>query len=333
MMEIRTFIRNETHLLDDFERILRQKDPPLADTLRTLRDDIETLASIVSRSPSPTRDLLEKGGVRNLESLAGKLCDRGVDQVVDLPAKAVLGNGFTVSKLHLFGLLFKLTLTIADLEKYRPQTEQIHTEILFDLMAENLYSTILTNSTPNDIWAPRAARELIHLWDYRTSPNCGAFAPAIQELWRARYTIVPVLGTLLGTFELMRLSAQLPAVWLSFLSQPESPLMGMALEEFLFDLDFEDILWLRAYMADHGLSAVDRKTAFSILESQRAPKSSNTLGVAFSPEAESGGMQLYRSYLKRQKMARSRQLKALPGPYRTLEELFVTYLFTLRETS
>ena len=105
MGEIITYSPEESQVLEDCIRILRLADSPLAEVVVSRSHDLQALAQIVSRTPSPVRDLFNSSSQRNLESLTEKMVNQGFDQVVNLPVKAVLGHGFTVSKLHLFGLL------------------------------------------------------------------------------------------------------------------------------------------------------------------------------------------------------------------------------------
>jgi hypothetical protein len=331
MQEISTFTRDELQVLEDFQRILELSASAMAPVVQRRREDLELLAAIVSRSPSPTRDLFNGSTKRDLDSLTRKMVNQGLDQVVNLPAKAVLGHGFTVSKLHLFGMLGKIAGSETTLADYRHEVEEMYTDILFTLMAEDLYSSILTNSEESDPWVKQASRELVGMWDYRTSPNKETFAPFIRDLWKARRTLVPVLGTLLGTMELMRLSSSLPPVWLSYLALPDEDLsMNYALEEFLFDLSYEQISQLRAYMSQNKIAAVNRESAAEILvhlEASATPEEH----VREHP-AESMGVQLYHSFLVRQRNARMRRCRRHPGPVKTLEEYFVTYLLTMEST-
>ena len=330
MQDIATFTSVELHMLQEFVRVLEEFSPSLAEEVEKRKIDLELLAGVVSRSPSPMRDIFKESDRRDLQSLTRKMVNQGLDQVVNLPAKAVLGRGFTVSKLHFFGLVRKLAATSHLLEGFREDLEDVYNNILFTLMAEDLYANILSNSEESDPWVARSARELVLMWDFRTSPNKQVFAPYITDLWNARRTLVPVLGTLLGTMELMRISSQLPDVWLSFLGLPDEDLsLNNALEEFLFDLSYEQISSLRSYMAQQKVAAVSRETARKILLDLHATVENENGFV--NGNSDSLGMQLYRSFLWRQRNARSRRCQGRPGPTKTLEEHFVMYLMSIEK--
>ena len=170
-----------------------------------------------------------------------------------------------------------------------------------------------------------ATEELIKMWDYRTSVNKSEFAPNLRKLWIARHTIVPVLGTLMGTVELMRLSFGLSSVWHSFIiSQAKKEGMTHALEEYLFSLSYEQISLLRVYMRDQGISAISRSQAHELLIE---------CGESVFEKGEgSSAIQLYRSFLQRQILAKGRRLTGSKGPHRSLEEYFLIYLWEVEKS-
>jgi hypothetical protein len=90
-----------------------------------------------------------------------------------------------------------------------------------------------------------------------------------------------------------------------------------SLEEFLFDLTYEELVDLRTQMSEEGIRAIDRNTSLLML------------GKKESSEVEaSAALALYRSYMSRQALAKKRSLKNIAGPKRSLEEYFVIYLLT-----
>ncbi|MGI6432389.1 MAG: hypothetical protein ACOXZ4_00760 [Sphaerochaetaceae bacterium] len=311
-----TFTSHEKQVLDSCLLILEQVDSPFASIVKSRMQDVEQLASIVDRAPSPSTDLLQQSGMRTTETLAKKLVEHGLGHVVDLPTKAVLGHGLTVSKLHLFGLLMKLLSAIEELVSVRSNVEQKYNNLLFTLMAEDLYTAIISTQENDSPWMQEAVHELITMWDLRTSGYLETFALAIRELWQARHTIVPTLGTLMGTIEIMTLSALLPPVWLDFLlSAAAVEEVGSSLEEFLFDVKYEELVELRSIMAQQNITVVSRETAWQMLGKEEIPASENNIALA-----------LYKSFMSRQQQAKIRAYRQDPGPKRSLEEYFVIYL-------
>jgi hypothetical protein len=311
-----TFTAAEKTVLDGCLKILEEIESPFAFIVGQRIKDSEQLAAIVDRAPSPMSDLLQMGPLRTSESLAKKLCDHGLGHVVDLPTKAVLGHGLTISKLHLFGLLMKLLNAIGELGIYREGIEREYNDLLFTLMAEDLYTSLISNQEMKSTWVKEAALELIKMWDLRTSGYLETFALATRDLWQARHTIVPVLGTLMGTVEIMRISALLPTVWANFLSDmATNEEVIYALEEFLFDLNYEELVTLRAKMVADNLKVVNRRTAHIMLNKQDLEPVEQTVALA-----------LYKSYMRRQHTAKIRGYRKKAGPKRSLEEYFVIFL-------
>lgn len=324
MRQISTFTRSESELLDRCEAILSETSETLFSHLQALRSDVKLLSEIANRSPSPNQDFNGQPDGRSWRTLADKLKNQGIDAVVNLPVKAVVGRSFLVSKLHLFGFLEKISSTQPHLAPLQPAMEDSYHNTLFDLMAEDLYVSVISESTGSEVWLHRATEELIRMWDYRTSVNKSEFAPNLRKLWIARHTIVPVLGTLMGTVELMRLSFGLTSVWHSFImSQAKKEGMTHALEEYLFSLSYEQISLLRGYMSEQGISAISRSQAHSLLLE---------CGESVFEKGEaSSAIQLYRSFLQRQTLAKGRRLTQSKGPHRSLEEYFLIYLWEVEE--
>lgn len=320
MRQISTFTPIESELLDRCESILSESSPSFHSRLVGLRSDVKLLSEIANRSPSPNLDFNGQSDGRSWVTLAEKLKNQGIDAVVNLPAKAVVGRSFLVSKLHLFGFLEKITPAQPLMFPLLATIEDSYHNTLFDLMAEDLYVSVISESKGGEPWLHRATEELIMMWDYRTSVNKSEFAPNLRQLWIARHTIVPVLGTLMGTVELMRLSFGLSSVWHSFITnQAKKEGMTHALEEYLFSLSYEQISLLRSHMRDHGISAISRNQAHELLLE---------CGEQVFEQGEgSSAIQLYRSFLRRQTLAKGRRLTQSKGPHRSLEEYFMIYLW------
>ena len=266
MRQISTFTKSESDLLDRCEVILGESSKTLFSHIQALRSDVKLLSEIANRSPSPNLDFNGQPDGRSWRTLSEKLKNQGIDAVVNLPVKAVVGRSFLVSKLHFFGFLEKISHEQSSLSLLHQALEDRYHNTLFDLMADDLYISVISESKGDEIWLHRATEELIKMWDYRTSVNKSEFAPNLRKLRIVRHTIVPVLGTLIGTIELMRLSFGLSSVWHSFIiSQAKIEGMTHVMEEYLFSLSYEQIQILRGYMHDQGVSAISRVQARKLL--------------------------------------------------------------------
>ncbi|ADK82588.1 hypothetical protein [Sediminispirochaeta smaragdinae] len=317
METIEIFSAHERRLLRNIEENMQGRSPALSALVEQRKQDLWQLAGIIERSPSLTGDLGISGEVRTRGSLTRRLCDRGLLQVTNLPTKAVLGYGFTVTKLHFFGLLRKIGRKTGLPFQELQELDEIYSMILFTLMAEELYKQMLSKERADRPWIPHIAKELLSLWEYRFEAKTVDFALFLRDLWVARQHIVPALGTLQGTVELLRLSMRLPLFWGNFIeSLHTDPSILPALEEFLFNLSHEEITLLRSVMKEKKLTAIDRKQARELL------------GKEEEQEHELPALQLYRSFLQRQQLTQLRRCRNTDGPRRSIEEYLLIYLKT-----
>ncbi len=146
MRQISTFTKSETDLLDQCEAILSESSANLFSHLQALRSDVKLLSEIANRSPSPNQDFNGHPDGRSWRTLSEKLKNQGIDAVVNLPVKAVVGRSFLVSKFHLFGFLDKISSTQPALALLQPAMEDSYHNTLFDLMAEDLYVSVISES-------------------------------------------------------------------------------------------------------------------------------------------------------------------------------------------
>lgn len=311
-----TFTSAEQKVLDKFVQVLKEHNSPSTQLVESQVKHVRNLAHLVDASSSPLTDSLEFEEKRNVDSLIEKVCRQGLTLAVDIPSKAHLGHAFTILKLHLFGLLMKLLPTIKELEEVAIQVEEEYNDLLFILMAEELYSNLLSQNRIAHKPMREAAKELILLWDKRTSGYLSTFAQSTRQLWLARNTLVPVLGTLLGTMEIMRLSTHVPKVWFDFLTSiAHDAEAASALEEFLFGITYEELGNLREYMKSENIRVINRSSAWHILGKKEEKKVGTYSALA-----------LYKSFLERQRQSIIRGYKEAKGPKMTLEEYFVVYL-------
>ncbi len=311
-----TFTDAEQRVLDTFVSILKEHNSPSTQLVEFQVKQVRDLALLVDEASSPSKDLLDLGEKRNIDSLVEKICSQGLSHAIDIPSKAHLGHAFILLKLHLFGLLLKICPSIDELAFLTKEVEDEYNDLVFILMAEDLYSNILSQKKIEKEPLREAARELVYLWDKRTSGYLSTFASSIRQLWQARNTLVPVLGTLLGTMEIMKLSSNVPKVWFDFLMNINSNIeAAYALEEFLFDLTYEELKELRKYMKKENIRVINRSSAHHILDKEEVKEKDRYSALA-----------LYKSFKERQHVATVRSYKESSGPKMALEEYFVLYL-------
>ena len=320
--QIIPFTAAERDTLSQGRSLLLKERLDFVQILDTRVEDLEHLASIVGRASSLTSDLGFSASPRTLDTLSAKLSNQGIEEVVNLPVKASLGRSFTVSKLHLFGFLIKLSQRGWLISIHQEILDCYHA-ILFSLMAEDLYISIISDSSGQESWTRRATRDLVVMWEERSNAEAVSFAPLLQQLWDVRHTLVPTLGTLMGTVELLKLSFRLPETWHDFLDeQGGKEEVVWALDEFLFSLSYEQLSNLQALMEKEGIDTVSRSEAMRLLKLRPGQL------LEGADDDDLSAIRLYRSFLRRNGLARLRRDGERSGPRRTLEQQLLLHIWT-----
>ena len=92
------------------------------------------------------------------------------------------------------------------------------------------------------------------------------------------------------------------------------PEIGQALEEFLFGISYEKINFIRNVLKERKVSALSRDEAYNLLGFKREFPSDDPRGF-------------YTSFIDRKSNAESRRRLQVPGPKRTLEDLYIQFIF------
>ncbi len=312
----------ETIFLDEGEqavvvdglKVLDTSGSPQAQFIKDAFDRLGAAADLVRSCPSIQRSFRGRKEVSS-ETLVELLC-RLPDYDLDLhvPTKAILGQAYLIAKINFFkGLGYALEGVGASGELLeRADFEAGQT--IYTKLAEELFLSIVTDPHGKQAVKVRAARSLFQIWENRLSAEIDDFAPVLESVWIARNNMRPVLGTLKGTHELLRMLASTQDHrFLDHFTMEEVPYEEVqAFEEFLFGISHEEIQKLRAHL-DTQASAVSPEDARGIL------------GRSKESWAPSGGPQaLYTSYKKRKVKANYRVLTESPGPKKTAEEYVMT---------
>ncbi|GHT75074.1 hypothetical protein FACS1894124_5890 [Spirochaetia bacterium] len=265
--------------------------------------------------------------IRDVEMIRGELRDRSTllddlcsfapsSRLLHLPTRIVAARGYFVAKSHAFTLL---SLLIQDLKAFYTPVRQVIFSIMCTLMAEEVYFSCLEDhSFPGEIKL-RLTDELISLWDSGTDPRSVQHLPALQALWTARDSIPPTFGTMDGSSELIQISFEMEKDWQDFLiAGLENEETKGALEEFLFGLSCEEIQEVRKQLVHFGALAVSRDEVRSFLGSRPA----YTMVKDAEPRA------IYDFFIDRREMAAFRKRTLAPGPWKTLEEIYLRFRLT-----
>ncbi len=288
------------------------KDEEVA--LRGVLGRLERQAMLVRDTPSMAARWRVSGG-RNFsgESLIDLLC-RVPEYDLDLhiPTKAVIGQAFLIAKIN---FLKALDYALEPLTAPEELSSGISLELakaIYGKLAEELFLSIVTDEEAPTEAKVAAAGFLARIWDERLVIAVDDFAPLLESVWRARSKLLPVLGTLLGTYEVFQLFRE--ACDLRFLDYFGGDSVGpeqlLAFEEFLFGLSHEEISKLRTHMRDEGKSVLTLEAARELLGRTK---------LSWMP-VNDGAQALYTSYKKRRVKAHYRALTGAEGPKRTAEE-------------
>ena len=326
MSKITAFTKNEIPLIEKAKEIIKEKRMDLYYLFIKKRQDIEIFADIVSRTSSlQKRELYnnDKSKKEDISTMVDKLSTLGPTNQLTLPTRAILGRSFIIDKINFYYFILKIfsrDIIDKDLEK---EIFRCCEKLVFSLMAEEMYEIIIENNlSTNKNIVKIAAEELAYLWEYRMDRNLDSFSPPLMSLWKERCTVIPVLGTLKGTMEVLMLSSKLSDDWIDFLSKKtDTSIRGRALEEFIFGLTHEEIILLREYMATSNMDAISRDNAIEILKKEYGFKKKEEC-IFLDGDAK----EIYSFFHKRLHDARIRKFKHGEGPMQTIEELFLIYL-------
>ncbi len=286
--------------------------------------DLEKLTLNIAHFPS-LKDSQEQGGqLRDMSTLVDSLLvSREGDRTLHLPSKAILGKGFIVAKFHTFCAMEKIASHSIQDEKLVQRLRRACLDILFNIMAEDVYISLLDNESIAVDLRKKIGYGLISLWERRSDKTATGMAPVLDTIWNARRNLTPALGTMIGTSELLLLTMAMDEKWCSFIANK----MGeedaaMAMEEFLFGLSYEEIQKLRNNIRQKNLNAIGRDEAAKILGRPATyfKAETETEKDSFEPR------DFYLLYSIRRENARARQRLHLQGPRYTLEDHYMHFI-------
>jgi hypothetical protein len=234
-------------------------------------------------------------------------------RLLHIPARIQAIRSFLVTKFHAFSLLSKLVPKESD---WNRQLYNALFSVMFTIMAEDVYFSCLSEpSFPLDVKI-RIANDLISLWDTGSELSIAQHFHALEALWTARNDSPPSFGTLDGTSEIFRISIDLETDWHDFLVHHLTDEETVwALEEFIFGLSYEELVSVRSRLKRFGINAVDAAEIRFYLGSE----------PAYSMAEDRDPRVLYDFYINRKDASLLRKRIGRPGPYKTLEEIYLKY--------
>lgn len=278
---------------------------------------LEGLAKSLATFPS----LLERANltaeVRTPQALIESLIThtQDGDNTLQLPSKATLGRGFLVAKIHTFSSLNKLSKSVGMAKKVSQAFQDETVSMMFLLLAEDVYLNLIRDTNLEMDFRRQLALSLLLLWEHRADQNISDISPVLQTVWKARRALAPAFGTMMGTSELIMISFQMDDQWSAFIKTKLAiPEVSQAMEEFLFGLSFEQINKLKSILREKGIPAIGRDEV------------SQYLGEHIKTDVSMDYRDFFTQYSIRRDNARARRRIGLPGPHRTLEDLFIRFV-------
>ena len=318
MIQFKPFSEQEKTIIDTFIATLNKKKPDQAQTVSENIELLENLAGTISRYPSVfSKDKIGKT-TRTMETLVDQVLALDLsDHTLYIPTKAVLGRSFISAKINFFYMLKYQAESSMRLRRLISALHRQITVCIFSLMSEEVFLSIVSDTEISMNIRKKAALLLINIWEYRLGKDITDYAPILTSLWLARKKVCPVYGSLMGLTELHQMAKEIDSVWFLFLKEKESREdIFEALEEFLFNLTFEEIRNLREYMQTEHLHLLNRKKVESILGKSH-----------FYPDLDDADpREMYTFFEQRKLNAEQRRVSGNPGPQRTIETYLLLYL-------
>jgi hypothetical protein len=324
MKNIIHFSDNETNLVYEIINRLRAENK-IKEILQieNNKNALQQIANAISLYPSILKEQHLGTTKRSVETLVHSLCEEEkIDLRLHMPTKALLGNAFLIAKINFFYMLMYTTSEIPDFGNTNKTLIKIMTNHVFTLTAEEVFLSIIEDKKVKKEIKIKAGYLLANIWEYRFDHGVREFAPILSNIWRARGTLVPTYGTMLGFSELFKISEKIEPAFFEFLqSEDLSDEEIHAIEEFIFDLSFEETKLIKERMLQKSKHVISKSDVNEILGDNRAYPHYNT----------NDPRELYRSFTDRKANSKHRAKSNFDGPQKTIEEYLMCYLLAKKD--
>jgi hypothetical protein len=305
---------SEKALVREITVRLDADNPAEAKIVRERFDCLESFEKTIALFPFIRETQILLGSVRDDRLFIQSLVGLGPSsRLLHIPARIQAVRSFLVTKFHAFSLLSKLVSNEPELSE---PVQNVVFSMLFTIMAEDVYFSCINEPSLSLDMKLSLAEELVLFWDSGSELAMTKHFPALEALWTARNDSPPSFGTMDGTSEIFRISIDLGDDWHDFLIRRiADDETKWALDEFLFGLSYEELLSVRSRLKRFGINAVDFNEIRSYLGSR----------PAYSMVKNRDPRVLYDFYIDRKETSLLRKRLNAPGPYRTLEEIYLKY--------
>lgn len=318
MTNIVVFNNEETEFIQSVLEIIRKKKPDEAGYITNRMISLQELANTVSSYPSFHSTRTIGNSTFSMDTLIEMICKMDfADQVMYVPTKVILGRSFVVAKINFLLMLKYEAESIRKLKKLGPQVEELVTMNIYALMSEEVYLSLIQEKDIEIEIKTRAAVRLMNIWEYRLSQSAEDYAPMLSSLWKSRKHLAPIYGTMMGMTEMLQMAKHIDPVWFDFIGSAENDdSVFQALEEFLFNLTFEELIQIRETMLKKNMSSIDKHNIESLLHIEHF----------YSTFKAADPREMLRFFKQRKKNSFYRARSRTPGPTKTIEEHILLFM-------
>jgi len=319
--EIIVFRRDERAIIASIKEILEEQKQ--TNELKSIENNVialNELARSISLYPSILGDQHLGSVKRSAQTLVENLCITDViDLIMNIPTKAILGQGFAIAKINFFFMLLYLSREIDILRETEETIYAIITRNIFTIMAEEVYISLLSDKMiPLEIRS-KAGYNLANIWENRIDCGVKEFAPILSTMWNARKKLKPAFGTMLGISEIFMLSENSDTTWIGFFERDElSEDEILSLQEFLMGLSFEEMDFLSDEMEKSDRTSIGIDEIDKILGEKK-------IHPHYTYEDP---REIFHSFKVRKKNSKVRSKTNSKGPKKTVEDYIMIYLLS-----
>jgi len=319
MKKIVPFREEEGAIIQDLLSALRKSDR--SKEIITVENNmvaLRELARSISLYPSILKEQQLGSATRSVETLVNSMCSTDeFDFRLHIPTKALLGNGYLIAKINFYYMMIYLCEQVSAAEDIRDSITAFISNNIFTLMAEEVFLSIIEDCEISSDVRMKAGYFIAEIWERRLDHGVKEFVPILSEIWKARATLVPAYGTMLGFSELFKISGQIEPAFLDFFQRDELTDEEISsIEEFLFGLTFEETAKLRAEMEIRNKYVLCREEVEEIIGHNRI----------YAQHQLKDNREMYHSFKHRKSNAKYRARAKLAGPHKTIEEYLMCYL-------
>ena len=319
MKRIVPFREEEGKIIENLLSALREKDR--SKEIITVENNmvaLKELARSISLYPSILKEQSLGSATRSVETLVDSMCSTDeFDFRLRIPTKALLGNGYLIAKINFFYMLIYLCGQVSASDEIKDSIMSFISNNIFTLMAEDVFLSIIEDCGIAPDVRMKAGYFIADIWERRLDHGVKEFVPILSEIWKARETLVPAFGTMLGFSELFKISGQIEPAFLDFFQRDELTDEEItSIEEFIFGLTYEETVKLRAEMERRDKYVLCREEVEEILGHNRI----------YAQERMKDHREIYHSFKHRKTNAKYRARAKLAGPHKTIEEYIMCYL-------